>query len=131
MLPGPGMIMCDSCGEWFHMRCVGISQTQAKATKKYLCPVCAAVRVSELPSEGRSGWPAASHLGHRTLLCWGMRAVLPEAPAQRRRLEQPTNGTPQYDGEPLQAALAKLKKTRRPMRAGLGAFLEQASDGRV
>uniref|UniRef100_A0A1D2AF40 Uncharacterized protein n=2 Tax=Auxenochlorella protothecoides TaxID=3075 RepID=A0A1D2AF40_AUXPR len=69
------MIMCDSCGEWFHMRCVGISQTQAKVTKKYTCPVCAAVR---------------------------------------------------YNGEPLQAALAKLKKTRRPTRAGLGAFLEQA-----
>lgn len=113
------------------MRCVGISQTQAKVTKKYTCPVCAAVRVSEGASgleespcvergcmfAGRATRSSASNHGWGT---WEVRFLHHEL---LRRI------TLQYNGEPLQAALAKLKKTRRPTRAGLGAFLEQASGG--
>jgi hypothetical protein len=43
------MISCDACGEWYHMRCVGVTQTQARTLKKYSCPICAAVRVSPPP----------------------------------------------------------------------------------
>ena len=39
------MISCDLCGEWYHMRCVGVTQSQARTLKKYTCPVCVAVKV--------------------------------------------------------------------------------------
>ena len=42
------MISCDLCGEWYHMRCVGVTQTQARSLRKYSCPICAAVRVRQL-----------------------------------------------------------------------------------
>ncbi|KAK2080460.1 hypothetical protein QBZ16_000313 [Prototheca wickerhamii] len=74
--PGANMISCDSCGEWFHMRCVGVSLAQSKSLREYCCPVCAAVA-------GR-------------------------------------------EGAGLAAALARLRRTKRPSRAALGALLEQA-----
>jgi len=68
------MISCDLCGEWYHMRCVGVTQTQARSLRKYSCPICAAVR-----------------------------NVM----------------------EPLEYALGKLRRTRRPTRDELGALLEE------
>lgn len=40
------MISCDLCGSWYHMRCVGVTQSQARSLKKYQCPVCVAVKAS-------------------------------------------------------------------------------------
>jgi hypothetical protein len=68
------MISCDLCGEWYHMRCVGVTQTQARSLRKYSCPICA-----------------------------GVRNVM----------------------EPLEYALGKLRRTRRPTRDELGALLEE------
>lgn len=42
------MISCDNCGEWFHMRCVGLTLAQAKMLKTYTCPICAAVNDTRL-----------------------------------------------------------------------------------
>jgi len=39
------MVSCDACEEWFHLRCVGLSQAAAKSLRKYTCPVCASLRV--------------------------------------------------------------------------------------
>ena len=38
------MISCDACEEWFHCRCIGLTQSAARTIKKYLCPLCAALR---------------------------------------------------------------------------------------
>ena len=38
------MISCDSCEEWFHCRCIGMAPTTARSMKKYVCPICLAVR---------------------------------------------------------------------------------------
>lgn len=38
------MISCDDCEEWYHCRCIGISQTTARSIKKYVCPLCLALR---------------------------------------------------------------------------------------
>lgn len=38
------MISCDSCEEWFHCRCIGMAPTTARSVKKYICPICLAVR---------------------------------------------------------------------------------------
>jgi len=34
------MIACDSCDDWFHVRCVGLTQAAAKRIKQYICPLC-------------------------------------------------------------------------------------------
>ena len=37
------MINCSSCGDWFHPKCCGLTQHQAKHIDNYTCPVCMAV----------------------------------------------------------------------------------------
>ena len=34
------MIGCDTCEDWYHLHCVGISVNQAEKCDKYLCPRC-------------------------------------------------------------------------------------------
>ena len=38
------MIACDTCNEWYHLECIGLSEREgkilARATKPYLCPIC-------------------------------------------------------------------------------------------
>lgn len=34
------MIGCDECDEWYHLQCVGLSQTQADRLERYLCIRC-------------------------------------------------------------------------------------------
>ncbi|XP_006821802.2 nucleosome-remodeling factor subunit NURF301-like [Saccoglossus kowalevskii] len=40
-------IGCDRCQDWFHGRCVGISQTEADNIEKYLCPNCQSSKVQK------------------------------------------------------------------------------------
>jgi hypothetical protein len=34
------MIACDSCDDWFHGKCVGITERKAKKLETYVCPKC-------------------------------------------------------------------------------------------
>ena len=34
------MIMCDYCGEWYHLECIGVSEEQAIHLKQYRCNAC-------------------------------------------------------------------------------------------
>ncbi|KAF1390991.1 hypothetical protein PFLUV_G00063890 [Perca fluviatilis] len=34
------MIGCDSCSEWFHGKCVGVSEKSAKSIRVWYCPSC-------------------------------------------------------------------------------------------
>lgn len=45
------MVSCDVCEDWYHLRCVGITQTAAKSMKKYVCPVCTALKGHAEPLE--------------------------------------------------------------------------------
>jgi hypothetical protein len=38
------MISCDACAEWYHLRCVGLTQATARTLRRYACPLCAALR---------------------------------------------------------------------------------------
>lgn len=43
------MISCDVCEDWYHLRCVGMTQAAAKSMKKYTCPVCQALKGNSNP----------------------------------------------------------------------------------
>jgi len=38
------MVGCDQCSNWFHVDCVGLTETQAKKAAQYLCPNCDKLR---------------------------------------------------------------------------------------
>ena len=38
------MLCCDSCFDWYHLRCVGLTPSAGKSSKRYTCPVCAALK---------------------------------------------------------------------------------------
>ncbi|KAK9819859.1 hypothetical protein WJX72_003401 [[Myrmecia] bisecta] len=69
------MISCDTCNDWYHLRCVNMTQAVAKSLKKYTCPVCAALK---------------------------------------------------GNGAELEAAVAKIRKTRCPDRVALAELLAEA-----
>ena len=77
------MISCDSCEEWYHCRCIGLTQTTARSIKMYICPVCLAVRGSEKELEQalgrtrRTRWATPPHpqvaglcMSHPCPRCW-------------------------------------------------------------
>ena len=38
------MLCCDSCFDWYHLKCVGLTPSAGKSSKRYTCPVCAALK---------------------------------------------------------------------------------------
>lgn len=38
--PSKFMIGCDLCSNWFHVKCIGLTELQAKAMDKYVCGEC-------------------------------------------------------------------------------------------
>ncbi|KAK2942960.1 hypothetical protein BLNAU_22119 [Blattamonas nauphoetae] len=45
--PGQFMIQCDSCKEWYHGKCVGITPEKADSLKAYFCDKCNAKTSSD------------------------------------------------------------------------------------
>lgn len=43
--PDVAMVSCDTCQEWFHVKCVGLSRMQARSARTYHCPLCKPLRV--------------------------------------------------------------------------------------
>lgn len=39
---GTFMICCDECSDWFHGKCVGILERDAKFVDNFVCPNCTA-----------------------------------------------------------------------------------------
>lgn len=52
------MICCDSCREWFHGDCVGITETLGQSMERsgqeFICPPCTTKRQSQLQAEPSS-----------------------------------------------------------------------------
>ena len=40
------MVQCDACADWFHPRCVGITNEYAHRVPRYYCPYCEPVQVT-------------------------------------------------------------------------------------
>ena len=53
-------ISCDTCNDWYHLKCVGLNNSQVKTMKRWVCPVCCAVR-----GDGE-GLAASAERLHRT-----------------------------------------------------------------
>lgn len=65
------MISCDVCEDWYHLRCVGMTQAAAKSMKKYTCPVCMALKGNVEPLDAalvKVGSPLCLH-------CWVLMCV--------------------------------------------------------
>lgn len=56
------MVSCDVCEDWYHLRCVGVTQTAAKSMKKYVCPVCTALKGNAEPLEAALAKVPRSHI---------------------------------------------------------------------
>ncbi|XP_072167720.1 nucleosome-remodeling factor subunit BPTF-like [Diadema setosum] len=44
-------IGCDRCNDWFHGRCVGISQEEAESIENYICPKCKSTSLQGLAKQ--------------------------------------------------------------------------------
>lgn len=55
------MVCCDECDEWFHYRCVGISEEAAKAARDWRCGYCR----SNPDDEGNRTWSLKIREGKR------------------------------------------------------------------
>lgn len=52
---GTPMICCSQCGEWFHFKCVGLTQRKADALSEYVCAACQdkdASKEAQQPADG-------------------------------------------------------------------------------
>ena len=47
---GRFMIQCDSCEEWFHGHCVGLSKKEGNELNEYKCPICSGISIDSLKS---------------------------------------------------------------------------------
>lgn len=58
------MICCDGCENWFHGRCVGVTESMAQAIDTYFCPEC---QKRDKPAEAEPVDPeqAAEDAAHR------------------------------------------------------------------
>lgn len=43
------MVGCDACGEWYHLRCMGLTQNAARSLKRWSCPLCYVLRGAGTP----------------------------------------------------------------------------------
>ncbi|VDM60264.1 unnamed protein product [Angiostrongylus costaricensis] len=55
---------CESCKDWFHPRCVGITKEEAEAMAEYMCPTCVEAQIAH-------GYESTSSSasGNRATLC--------------------------------------------------------------
>ena len=83
------MVGCDGpCGDWFHLRCMGLTQAAARAAKQWACPLCRCTAVSPaslhdmLARTCRTRWVHGSGAGVQGPGAWGLGSHL--APAACR-----------------------------------------------
>lgn len=51
------MIECDACKDWFHGRCVNMSEKKSRSLKTWLCPSCCPQPGLFSPNDDRFGAP--------------------------------------------------------------------------
>ena len=47
------MIACDTCDDWFHVKCVNLTERKAKTLATYVCPACTEKKENEKAEQKR------------------------------------------------------------------------------
>lgn len=51
---GKCMVQCDTCSDWYHPNCVGMTKKEARWVTKFVCPICLSKEMTQPAVTGRS-----------------------------------------------------------------------------
>ena len=144
------MISCDGCGDWFHSRCVGLSQSQMRGQRRFTCPICIAIKArsgcaccgllcllccawctgkqdraaAKGPADlSRHVFAHSSLPGQRGSFGMIMRSQAAQCSWSQHLHVCPLPRLLQGNTDPLESCIAKLQRTKRPERDELAALL--------
>lgn len=121
--------VCDTCGDYYHNRCVGVNAVVARAARRWTCPLCSAVGARQLDVD-RQLEPCCMRWGE-----WGGSWIGPcgcgwwNGGAWVHRMHCVHVNTVEHDEleMPPLCGVRRFRKTRRPPRSELAGLVAEAA----